>query len=468
MQFVDDRNVSRSESLQMKIETGIKIDDLNQEKLKAVIESPNDDFLSLVQVAKLDKRNDFVGASFDRMKLDGLELKGFDFEGADFRKCSLKGTTFSECNLKGAAFSFPPEVRNRWHRKSNYFLGEENTDALELMRTASEASQKEQRKSAIIELLEIPDDGSIASFLQKISLDDKARSLRRWLKIRLTDSFKKKAAYKTLLERSLFESGEDLNEDISAYIQLMEGSDEAVETLCQACSLNPRAIKQTALEFPQKQSVQRLLIKNVSFSTSREAWIESAIALRDVAMNTDEKEMALKMRLLRVEDRYDLSRLASAAAHNNIKLSKLFELCQKGYLEEIDAWNADDFLLYCYFYDPDKYKNDVLYYSFYVQEPTESFREQVSDSTAFAAYCFLHQRELYRAIEDSRSYFYVTPRTLLDMEKNYYRESLSSDLKNQLKQLAKDAYEQSLSVRPENLVRPLAFSKIANQPISEN
>ena len=140
------------------------------------------------------------------------------------------------------------------------------------------APQKEQRKNAIKKLLEISNDDNVASFLQRLCLDDKAKTLRQWLKAKITDTFKKKEEFRAILERSLFEGGSDLNEDVSQYVKLMGISYESVETLCQACSTNPRAIKQTSRELGHHNSFKRFLINNLSLSTSREAWLESATA----------------------------------------------------------------------------------------------------------------------------------------------------------------------------------------------
>ncbi len=419
--------------------------------IQSVVESVSDNFLELVDAAKLNKRTDFVGMSFDEMRLDGLELKGFNFSDADFRRCSLKGTIFVECKLKGAAFSFPPTVRDKWQRHPDLFLGTHDSDALELMRIASEATRKEERREALNKLLEISNNDNITSFLQRISLNDKAKSLRHWLKSKLTDGFKRKEVLKPILERSLFEGGEDLNEDLSLYVKLMEGSNEAIETICQVCAINPSAIARASREVGKNVSFQRLLIKNVSLSTNSQIWTKSAEALRNLQVDQKEKDVAFNLRLLRVEDRYDVSQLAKTAAFNNVRSFGLFELCERGYQEEFDAWHADDFLLYCYFYESGKYNNDVLFYSFQEAEPE---REYISRSTAFGAYCFLNAPELYRSVEDKRGYFYVDPLTLIGIKQDFYGEDrFSPEVRSQLKRLSELGYEQSRNVRIGDLIR---------------
>ncbi|MBA4100560.1 MAG: hypothetical protein C0484_27780 [Rhodospirillum sp.] len=390
----------------MNLKLNIDIPETALSGIRDIVGADTDDFLELVKVAKLNKKTDFVEMSFDEMNLDGIELDGFDFSGADFRKCSLKGTVFIECQLKGAAFSFPPQVRDKWQSKADFFVGHENTDALNLMRTAEEAPRKEERKEALNELLKIPKEDDITSFLQRISLEDKAKSLRHWLKAKLTGGFKHKEELKAILERSFFEGGDDLEEDISSYVNLMESSDEAVETLCQVCAINSRAIKSASRAVGNTQPFKRLLIKNLSLSADHQIWVESATALRDIDIDPTQKDIAFNLRLLRVKDRHDVASLAKTAAYNNVRNKRLFELCETGYRDTADAWHADDFLLYCYFYDRNKYSRDVLFYSF--RQP-ETSREHISAATAFGAYCFVKEPRLHRSVEDEWASFMKTP-----------------------------------------------------------
>ena len=435
----------------MSAESTIKVPADAHTSIQSVVEAGTDNFLELVDAAKLNKRSDFVGMCFDEMRLDSLELIGFDFTDADFRRCSLKGTIFVECELKGSAFSFPPTVRDKWQRHPDFFLGTHDSDELELMRIASEATTKEKRREALIKLLEISNNDDVTSFLHDVSLNDKAKSLRHWLKSKLTGGFKRKEVLKPILERSLFEGGEDLNEDIGLYVKLMEGSNEAIETLCQVCAVNPRAIARASHEVGGSGSFQRLLIKNVSLSLDSQIWRKSAEALRNLDVDQKEKDIAFNLRLLRVKDRYDISQLAKTAASNNVRNLRLFELCERGYQEELDAWHADDFLLYCYFYERGKYNNDVLFYSF---QEAESERKSISRSTAFGAYCFINAPELYRSLEEKIDYFYVDPLTLIGIKQDFYREDrFSAEVRGQLKRLSQLGYEQSRNVRVDDLIR---------------
>ncbi|MHC2248151.1 hypothetical protein [Bradyrhizobium elkanii] len=103
------------------------------------------------------------------------------------------------------------------------------------MRIASDAPRKEERKEAAQKLLESIKDEEVASFLQGLSLGDKARSFRSWLRSKLTSSSTEDSTLQAILERSLFEGGQDLDQDISLYVKTMGHSNIAVETLCQAC-----------------------------------------------------------------------------------------------------------------------------------------------------------------------------------------------------------------------------------------
>ncbi|MFQ3455228.1 pentapeptide repeat-containing protein [Bradyrhizobium sp. UFLA01-814] len=418
--------------------------------ITAIVEAQSDNFLELV-AANLDKRTDFVGMSFDKMNLDGLELTGFDFSDADFRDCSLKGTVFVECELKGAAFSFPPEVRDRWSKNLDIFLGaRQSAETIELMRIASDAPRKEERKEAAQKLLESIKDEEVASFLQGLSLGDKARSLRSWLRSKLTSSSTEDSTLQAILERSLFEGGQDLDQDISLYVKTMGHSNIAVETLCQACVNNPRAIKKASQELMHDEPFKRFLVNCLSFSSSHSAWREAASAIERIDLSQAERDLAFRMRLERINDKHDLSHLAEAAAINSVRLAKLFELSEHGYRHETKRWWASDFLLYCYSYDQAKYENEVLLHSF-----NEDRAEEISRSEAFAAYCLVHQPRLYRTVRDLKGYFSVDPLVALGLtESIFHSEHFSQDISDELKRVAQQARDQAARVNPKKAIRP--------------
>jgi len=400
-----------------------------------------------VTAAKLDKRTDFVGMSFAEMNLDGLELEGFDFSDADFRECSLKGTVFIECELKGAAFKFPPDVRDKWGRNPDIFLGTQPDDVLELMRSANEASRKEERKRAVEQLLQFRDDGEIGSFLEHVCLKDKAKSLRLWLRKRLAPA-EAEGALRTLLERSLFEGGEDLDGDISEYLKITASDGVAIDLLCQACAANPRAIKRASVELARSDTFKRFLINCLSFSQSHQAWTEAASALTASDVSQWQKDRAFALRLSRIKDKHDLSHLAEHAAANGVRLPRLFELCEQGYQNELDRWGADDHLVYCYFYDNKKYLNDVLFHSFYKLLTNSDAYHSLAHG-AFGAYCLVHRPDLYHAVKSVRGYFYVAPLELIG-EGHLDDQRYPARVQDELKQLSRHAYEQALALRPED------------------
>ncbi|MGX1105773.1 MULTISPECIES: hypothetical protein [Bradyrhizobium] len=80
-------------------------------------------------------------------------------------------------------------VAARWSKNLDIFLGDrQSAETIELMRIASDAPRKEERKEAAQKLLESIKDEEVASFLQGLSLGDKARSFRSWLRSKLTSS----------------------------------------------------------------------------------------------------------------------------------------------------------------------------------------------------------------------------------------------------------------------------------------
>jgi hypothetical protein len=437
----------------MTLMLSIDVPEFAQKSIRTIAEAQNDNFLELVATAKLDKRADFVGMSFAEMNLDGLELKGFNFTDVDFRECSLKGTVFVECELRGAAFNFPPEVRNKWGMPPDIFLGNQQDDTLELMRIASEASRKEERKEAAEKLLALKGNDEIDSFLRNLSLDDKAKTVRSWLRGRLTDSLKETHTLRSILERSLFKGGKDLDDDISLYVKILEGSDIATETLCHACANNPHAIKRASKELANSATFKRFLINCIAHSDSHRGWMDAAAAVGDLQILQAEKDGAFAARLLRTTSKYELSYLAELAALNNVSLSKLFELSESGYQNEPDRWRADDFLLYCYFYDRDKYSNDVIFYAFADAEG------EIPRHGAFAAYCLVHRPRLFRAIKNEHSYFFIDPLAALGLKQSVEYDRLSANAMHQIRELAQQAYRKAHGLKSSDLIRPPSAAK---------
>jgi hypothetical protein len=171
-----------------------------------------------------------------------------------------------------------------------------------------------------------------------------------------------------------------------------------------------------------------------------------------LSVTQSEKDGAFADRLARIESKYDISHLSDTAAFNYVRLPKLFELCEHGYRNEIDAWRADDFLFYCYFYDQTKYLNDVLFHSFHV-DTSDTTDRRISSSGAFAAYCWVHRPDLHRSILADRDYFYVDPLTLIGKGRHYDEDRHPPEIVDQLKQFAQVAYERAQSIKPEDVIR---------------
>jgi hypothetical protein len=75
-----------------------------RKSLEALYATPSDGFLDLVQAAKLDPGNDFIGADLTQMNFRGLDLSGFNFYGADSRGSNLEGAWLRADRCIGALF----------------------------------------------------------------------------------------------------------------------------------------------------------------------------------------------------------------------------------------------------------------------------------------------------------------------------------------------------------------------------